>query len=1571
MRLLILLIFFTLPLAIFSQWRIKYDGTNLNNDIKSVSFITPSTGYLASEDWIGFSTDSGRTIQRRDITMSNIDFSSYSVNLLFGFSIEDIHAFSTDTLIVSGDFGFEPSILYSTDGGATWLVVAHRPIPFNTVNLFNSMWRLEFTGRGSTGFAIHGDQVLRTTNRGQTWQTVLQATNAELHYISFVNSQTGFVAGPNKLVKTQNGGSSWSIINTPFSIRQIAAYSEQYIFINATTGDSYYSSNGGSNWIQTNSPAAQISASDMHYVNDSTGFIANGGIYQTRNRGKSWELMSVSGEASPMRLHFWNDQLAWAASDGEKLHITTNRGGIAHPRALFTYDGSAACNNGTVQLINQSHAGYSYQWLRNNVPFSNSYNTSYNAGTSPETIKLVVSNGIENDTMAQLIDAVASTNLTINSAVRQDTVCSNSVLLIDIFNSRTDVLYQVGRNCCGYFPEVYGNGGTLTLSAHTNSTEDSSSTFTVFASVNGACGRQVTSVQHRVHIIQSFPPTTALKDTVCTQAPFMITIPNSREGYLYWADTSFAKVSGTGGTIQLPCRVQMATSSYNLTMDWKLMRYTIPVYVQHARFGCGGEWYITEATIIGREAIAYYEVLGYEWLTGSNLSFLNKSKYATTYQWRFPGTSGNTQTTGFEPTNIGFTTNGVKPITLFAQTKEGCIDSSTRLIEIYNNLEQVPTETICPGTNVVVVDSLRGNRQYFVSRSIYEDQSGNRVVAGAYTDMRAPGSFYPSGFEGWFAVKYDKNGNQLWSLRQSTGDDYYTYNPNSHIIVEQAITDSRGYTYLFGHSLNRKNITANNTDLFPIERAGAFLMQISPSGRILWVRNFYNRQSFSTDISLNYSGGSILKGKDDDIYVITHRDPGGRLFMNNTQLLNYGEGYTGAIVQLDKSGNIKRFRNFPILQNNMRRYNSGTNSYDSLAHAQWGPNGEIVVYGLLNPQEMQGNNIDGIPVTFNVNTIRQSLLFFDTSSLRVNAIKPLYFNSSSGPAGIPLQSFAVDNDGRYYAGFSTRVPLPLGIPSDNVNKPKSYIACFENSGILRWMKQAEGLEPKAMFVTGEKLKIAGTNYALNYFSNGSLIQSSQQSPTLHAVKKLTIIGNPGELAGTGIYGLGSIDLTLATLNSSTGDVLKLQTIGSAKEDESVAFNKGFGEQMWMAGTVGFTYRNVTTVPDTTSTTYTYKIAIDNNCTSTYETMRPFLNLDIRRDENFCTDSTYNIYWSSHNTGLLNISYSSNNGISYTTLQNGISAPDGQLLFNARQNNASGKLLFRIEDASSSLWDTAGVSLTLKVTPEISITSSTTFSCPDSSIRFSAIAANTGTNPRYEWYINKQRVSAAGPTYTRSTFPDGAQVYAVLTSNISCLTAPTDTSNTITIYVAPRVTPFIAISGITNLLYGQQTSITTTVINGGTNPVFEWQDSTASHDWRTIAGATSAEYQYKPLANGDKIRCTLTSSTPCALPASVTSTALSFNVNMVTGVPTIPGSEFGIRLYPNPASTAIIIDTLSYSEKWETIDIISVEGKQPIKQKNVRNVQRAEIDISNLPSGFYIAVLHRKDKPRVYIRFLKL
>jgi hypothetical protein len=1562
-------LFSILTIHVHAQWRVAYQGTDSSNEIVATSFISPSTGYVASNKWIGFTSDSGHTITPRFVTLGNVDYNSYLVGLTLGFSPQDVHVFSVDTFVVSGHYGFEPSILYTTNGGLTWKLVYHRDL--NTTNVVNAVWSMAFPGNGSTGFAVQGDEIIRTTDRGKTWQAIISDPNQSMFDIVFANNSVAYVAGPNRLWQTTNGGSNWTLLsNFNFTIKSIAAFG-QHVFVNTSVSDNFYSDDEGMSWTQANTEISQAAFWHMYYINDTTGYGTGFGIAQTKNKGKTWEQMQ--GSEGPdtdhpyffNKLTFFNNQLAWAARNRESLMITTNGGGLTYPRALFDVNTSTLCTDDTIRLTNRGYEGYSYRWFKNDTLFATTYNASYKVSSGLNYIKLVVTNALGTDSMVLPLDAAAHSILTLNVKARRDTVCSNGNAYFDVFNSRPDVLYRLGRECCGYIAQ-YGNGSTLTLAINTNAYEDTATTFIVTAHVNGACGEQTAIAYVPEYVVRSDPPTTALIDTVCTQNTFYIKVPNSRIGYQYWSDPEFPKVNGTGATIQLPCRVSAAGEAYPI--DDLTTSYRFPLFAQHATQFCGGGFPAGQATIIGRRSQANFEILGYDWLSGSNLVFENHSRQAETYTWQFTG--GSNSSSAAVPTDIAFNTGGYKVVKLVAYTHEGCADSATRTIEIIQSNSRPASENICPSPSAAnVVDSVT-DRKYFLPRSISEDRYGNRIIAGGFTT-----SFSSFGYEGWFVVKYNKSGSILWKLRQSDGDELGTYNANTHIVIEHAISDSLGYTYLLGQSLNRSAIDVAGQDRIPIPTAGAFLIKVSPAGRILWAKTFYNRETFFEQGALDYTGGSLLLGKNNDLYIVTQRLTDKRFFTDNTMLYSYDEGYTGVIIHMDKNGNVLRTKNFPINYNNMRQYTQSAKNYDALPPAVWDSHGNLVVCGDLNSDETKNNSIDGVPITFNSSLVKSCLLYFDTTNLQVTAIRPIYETISQGGTGVTTEAFAVDSSGNYYASYRDYVVVPissLAYQSDTL-KPKSFIAAYDPSGDMLWTKQAEGLRPTAMVAFNDVLKIAGPNYVFAGYTNAAISFTSNESPAYHDVQKLTTIGDVGSFSGDGSYGIGSLDLAILSLRKSDGRLISLSDVGTTKEDENVIMTKGYGDLLWMAGTVGTSNRFVTNyIRDTISTVYTYKIAAHSDCSTAYQTMPGFVELDLRQGLRYCVDSTAKIYWSSNGVSQVNILYSTDNGLTFKTTANGVPASPGFYAFDVVKANVSGNVKFKVESIDGSVMDTATIELYPNVIPSVTIATSSNIVCATSNASFTATPAHGGPAPSYQWYIDNGLAGNNSPNFTFGFYPnnDNAKVSVAMSSNAACATPLTVRSNAITISVKTSLNASISITGNTSVNPGDSSLFTATFVNGGPTPSFQWEDSTSLHSWQTIPGATSPSYTYKPAATGDRLRCKMTTSFTCASPTVSISETKIFSVGVATGISPVPAVNKGIHFYPNPVNHTAYIDTLKLADKWYNLEVVGIDGKHSFLSMNIANRSNVSVNVSQLAAGVYIAILRRRSGGDVYVKFIK-
>lgn len=184
-------------------------------------------------------------------------------------------------------------------------------------------------------------------------------------------------------------------------------------------------------------------------------------------------------------------------------------------------------------------------------------------------------------------------------------------------------------------------------------------------------------------------------------------------------------------------------------------------------------------------------------------------------------------------------------------------------------------------------------------------------------------------------------------------------------------------------------------------------------------------------------------------------------------------------------------------------------------------------------------------------------------------------------------------------------------------------------------------------------------------------------------------------------------------------------------------------------------------------------------------------------------------------------------------------------------------------------------------------------------------------------------------------------------------------------------PSVSIAGVTLVNPGQSVFITAAPVNGGTAPAYQWQDSTSTHSWQLIAGATGNSINYMPAITGDKLRCLMSSNINCGNAVPATSNTLTFTVNTVTAIGSVPAAGYNIICYPNPARNMLFIDSLNLSHQWETLEIHSLDGKRAERAISIRNKKTIALNISHLPSGYYVAVLIRRNRQTGYIKFQKL
>ncbi len=180
-----------------------------------------------------------------------------------------------------------------------------------------------------------------------------------------------------------------------------------------------------------------------------------------------------------------------------------------------------------------------------------------------------------------------------------------------------------------------------------------------------------------------------------------------------------------------------------------------------------------------------------------------------------------------------------------------------------------------------------------------------------------------------------------------------------------------------------------------------------------------------------------------------------------------------------------------------------------------------------------------------------------------------------------------------------------------------------------------------------------------------------------------------------------------------------------------------------------------------------------------------------------------------------------------------------------------------------------------VVPSVSITTTSNNICEGTSVTFTATPTNGGAVPSYQWKLNGSNVGTNSTTYTNATLVNGDIVSCVMTSNASCASPTTATSNSINMIVAANVTPSVSVSGNSTICSGTSVTFTATPTNGGAGPSYQWKLNGSN------VGTNSTTYTNATLANGDIISCVMTSNASCVSPTTTTSNSITMTVTSVS------------------------------------------------------------------------------------------
>ncbi len=186
-----------------TDWTYQTSGT-FYHWLSSVYFTDKNTGYAVGSFGIMLKTTDGGKTWDNQYSGTNLPLNSvYFVNANIGYAVGGI----------ADGINNQQIIINTTDGGSTWSTQYS-----STTYMLNAVC---FTDKNN-GYAVGGYYhyndslyvlgfILKTTNGGNTWDTILCGTTNWLTSVYFTNANTGYAVGKSgTIINTDDAGKTWT-----------------------------------------------------------------------------------------------------------------------------------------------------------------------------------------------------------------------------------------------------------------------------------------------------------------------------------------------------------------------------------------------------------------------------------------------------------------------------------------------------------------------------------------------------------------------------------------------------------------------------------------------------------------------------------------------------------------------------------------------------------------------------------------------------------------------------------------------------------------------------------------------------------------------------------------------------------------------------------------------------------------------------------------------------------------------------------------------------------------------------------------------------------------------------------------------------------------------------------------------------------------------------------------------------------------------------------------------------------------------------------------------------------------
>jgi photosystem II stability/assembly factor-like uncharacterized protein len=259
---------------------------------------------------------------------------------------------------ISGRFS---TLLKTTDGGLTWQSVS--------TGFPQDYWSLDFLNENLGYISCGFGTLLKTTNGGTSWQQLYIGENVALYCVTILDEQTVVTGGFTRIAVSTNGGSNWNIVSLGGIFYSID-FTDMLNGIALSDASVYKTTDGGITWeYMFGSPSPHYWVT---FVNPSLGFYVGGGlkVQRTTDSGATWQQLILNDNFYD--LHFINESTGFIVSGsqykttdgGESFIKQSGKPGGYSIKFLDSLTGFIGNNNGSI--IKTTDGGETWQSKHSN-----------------------------------------------------------------------------------------------------------------------------------------------------------------------------------------------------------------------------------------------------------------------------------------------------------------------------------------------------------------------------------------------------------------------------------------------------------------------------------------------------------------------------------------------------------------------------------------------------------------------------------------------------------------------------------------------------------------------------------------------------------------------------------------------------------------------------------------------------------------------------------------------------------------------------------------------------------------------------------------------------------------------------------------------------------------------------------------------------------------------------------------------------------------------------------------------------------------------------------------------------